>query len=85
MRLSGDQLAFMARFSKSPEGQMLLSIYDAKLKERESKLRTSVGEEVHRQQGRALELDELIADITEAQQRITRSISTVTSPSRRAA
>lgn len=41
----------------------------------ESKLRTQVGEELYRQQGRAVQLDELIADITEANDKLTVSKS----------
>lgn len=72
MRLTEDQLQFLARFSKSPEGQLFLSVVRAKLSECEAKLRTAVGEEVYRQQGRALELDEMIADITTAMQKLNR-------------
>jgi hypothetical protein len=85
MRLSNEQLVFLARFARSPEGNQLLTILKAKLGDRESKLRTTVGEEVYRTQGRALELDELIADITEAQQRLTRVESAVTSRNRSSA
>lgn len=81
MRLTEDQLQFLARFSKSPEGHLFLSILRAKLSEREAKLRTATGEEVYRQQGRALELDELIADVTDAMQKLNRSERTVTSRS----
>lgn len=81
MRLTEDQLQFLARFSKSPEGQLFLSVLRAKLSEREAKLRTTVGEEVYRQQGRALELDEMIADITDAMRKLNRSEITATSRS----
>jgi len=85
MRLDGNDLLFLARFSKLPEGKLFLGLLERKLKEREAKLRTAVGEEVHRQQGRALELDELIADIAQAQDRLNRSGPTRTSEFRQAA
>lgn len=78
MHLSGEQLAFLARFSKTPDGRFLLGVLQAKLAEREQKLRSAVGEEVYRTQGRALELDELIADIIKAEQKLTRSARPVT-------
>ena len=54
----------------------------AKLGEVEAKLRTSTGEEVYRTQGRALVLDELIADIEGAPQKLKRTVPTATSRSR---
>ena len=83
MHLTADDLGFLARLSKSPDGRRLVMLLQAKLKEREQKLRRSTGEEVHRDQGRALELDELIADIEQAEQKLTRSASPVTSQARR--
>jgi hypothetical protein len=82
MRLDNEQLEFLARLSKAPEGRALLTILQAKLRDRESKLRTTAGEEVYRYQGRALELDELIADIEEAQARRTRAAAPPTSRAR---
>lgn len=79
MHLSSDDLAFLARFNKTPDGQYLLRLLQAKLVERDQMLRKATGEEVHRAQGRALELDELIADITTAQQKLTPSRRPVTS------
>lgn len=79
MHLSNDDLAFFDRFHKSPDGQYLLRLLQAKLAERDQALRTSTGEEVYRSQGRALELAELIGDITKAQQKLTRSVRPVTS------
>lgn len=73
MRFTSDQLHFLARFSKSPDGRELLNILNSKLAETEVGLRTQVGEEIYRQQGRALQLDELIEDITEAATRLARA------------
>jgi hypothetical protein len=77
MQLSSSQLGFLARLSKSPDGQFLLELLKARLAERDTALRRATGEEVHRNQGRALELSEIIADITEADERLTRSRQTV--------
>lgn len=76
MKLSGEQLQFLARFSKSPDGRALLMILEAKLAEVEVKLRTQEGAELHRQQGRAQQIDDLVSDITEAGQRLVRNVST---------
>lgn len=72
MKLSGEQLQFLGRFSKSPDGQFLLTILRAKLAERDEALRKTSGEDVYRTQGRALELDELVADITDANEKLNR-------------
>jgi hypothetical protein len=72
MQLKHEQLQFLARLHKSPDGQFLLQILRAKQSERDAALRTTKGEDVYRAQGRALELDELVADITEASQRLDR-------------
>jgi len=72
MQLKHEQLQFLERLNKSPDGQFLLQILRAKQSERDAALRTTKGEDVYRAQGRALELDELVADITEASQRLTR-------------
>ena len=79
MHLSEEQLQFLARFSKSPDGRALLLMLQAKLGEVEAKLRTATGEEVYRTQGRALVLDDLIADIEDAQQKLNRTVPTPTS------
>jgi len=79
MQFSNLQLEFLARLARSPDGQLLLQILQAKQAERDAGLRTASGEEVFRKQGRAVEISELIADITEAERRLTRSIPSVTS------
>lgn len=85
MHLSEEQLQFLARFSKSPDGRAFVLMLQAKLGEVEAKLRTSTGEEVYRTQGRALVLDELIADIEGAWQKLNRAVPTHTSKFRAAA
>lgn len=80
MRLSESQLLFLARFAKSPEGREFLELLRAKVGHCDVKLRTETGEMLYRTQGRALELDEMIADITEAHQRLTTNASAAQRP-----
>lgn len=71
MRLSESNLLFLARFAKLPEGKDLLELMRAKLAETDQKLRTTDGPEMHRQQGRAQELDDWIAAISDSQRKLT--------------
>lgn len=82
MRLNTDDLAFLARLSKSPDGRRLLQLLQAKQAECNDKLRTTIGEEVLRWQGRALAVDEMIADIVQAEQKLTRNGAPDTSKAR---
>lgn len=82
MRLSNDDLAFLARLSKSPDGRRLLQMLQAKQAECNDKLRSATGEEVLRWQGRALAVDEMIADIAQAERTLTRNAPSVTSRTR---
>lgn len=79
MQLSRDQLTFLAAFARAPEGKLLTQLLEAKLSEQDAKLRTAVGEEVYRAQGRAQATAELIGDIRDAHQRLNRSAPTRTS------
>lgn len=79
MRLSSTQLQFLARIAMTPDGKVLVDLLQARLRDRDAKLRTSTGEEVFRQQGRALEIAELIDDFTQSQQRMERAVSPQTS------
>lgn len=85
MRLSEEQLSFLAAFGHSPEGRRFTQLLEAMLLEADAKLRTATGEEVLRTQGRALALADLVGDIRDAQQRLNRSGSTRTSALRPAA
>lgn len=82
MRLSADDLAFLARLSKSPDGRRLVQLLQAKQAECNDKLRSTTGEEVLRWQGRALAVDELLADIAQAERKLTRNEAPVTSQAR---
>lgn len=77
MQLTTDQLLFLARLSKSPEGRTLVTNYlEPKLAEADGKLRTARGEDIFRAQGAATALAELIADIASADKKLTQAAST---------
>ena len=77
MQLTTEQLQFLARLSKSPDGKFLVASYlEPKLAEADGKLRTARGEDIFRAQGAATALAELIADVAEAEQRLTRATLT---------
>lgn len=73
MRLSTEDLQFLARFARMPDGARLLTLLRARLAERDSELRKARGEDVIRAQGRAQELDELITVIESADPQLKRS------------
>jgi hypothetical protein len=75
MHLSTEQLSFLARFAKSPECLMLRQVIEGRLADVSKDLRSLVGEQVYRAQGRALELDGLIALLDDAQNRLNRNPS----------
>lgn len=60
MVLTQDDLRFLARLSKTPDGAALIKILRADLAEVDATLRKATGEELIRTQGRAQKLDELI-------------------------
>lgn len=75
MRFTTEQLSFLARFAKSPDGREVVNILNATLAEVEIGLRTKTGEDVYRQQGRAVQLDELITLINKANERLNQTLS----------
>jgi hypothetical protein len=75
MQLTHDDLTFLARFAKSPDGRALQRIYAAKLRVADEALRNAQGEEVFRAQGRAQILAHLIVEIESAQQKLERNAS----------
>lgn len=80
MQLNADQLAFLARLSRSPDGKFLLSIYEAELHELDVKLRKATGEDVYRTQGRASQLEEMIERIKDAEQKANPKRRTLVQP-----
>jgi len=73
MNLTSDQLAFLARFAKSPDGRTIVDILSGHLESTDRKLRAAVGEETFRQQGRAQQLAELIDMVVKAEVTLNRT------------
>lgn len=69
MTLTSEQVAFLARLSKSPEGKFLVSMYEDELREIDVKLRKATGEAIYQAQGRAQQLEEMIGRIRNAGQK----------------
>ena len=77
MQLTTDQLQFLARLSKSPDGRFLVINYlEPKLAEADGKLRTARGEDIFRAQGAATALAELIAGGAAAGKKLTQATLT---------
>jgi len=76
MPLTHEDLTFLARLAKSPDGKYLQRIYAARLGEVEAKLRVGEGAAMHRSQGRAQELDDLMQMIDKADEWLQRGVPT---------
>jgi len=74
-RLDQQDLDFLRRFARSPDGRLLVELLQRKLTDADRRLRTAIGEDVLRSQGRAQLLAELIDDVTKAQERFDRTSS----------
>lgn len=72
MRLTTEQLTFLARFAKTPDGQFLVGMLEARQAELNTTLRDVTGEEVYRTQGRALEVDNLLDQVKSAHVKLNR-------------
>ena len=68
--MTTEDLDYLRRFARTPEGRYFLGLLETRLRSRDEKLRTATGEELYRQQGRAQELYELMKDITGADSRL---------------
>lgn len=64
MSLTPDQVAFLERFSKSPDCAALVQVLQAEVVKVDAKLRTLRGEDLLNAQGCAQQLDTLIAMLT---------------------
>lgn len=73
MKLDSADLEFLRRFARSPEGKLWVGILQRNQSGTDVRLRTSTGEELFRQQGRAQLLAELLDQVTEAEKKIERS------------
>lgn len=69
---SHEDLEFLRRLARMPEGRVLVELLQRKLADADQRLRTAIGDDVLRSQGRAQLLAELIDDVTEAEQRLAR-------------
>lgn len=63
MTLTAEQVAFLARFSKTPEAKFLLSMYADELQDVDVKLRRATGEAIYQAQGQAQQLEKMIERI----------------------
>lgn len=59
MRLTAQQLDFLARLGKSPDGQLLQTMLKAEIDDTNEQLRSGTGEVLYRAQGKATYLVEL--------------------------
>lgn len=73
MQLSTDDLTFLARLAKSPDGARLVTLLQALLGDVEGQLRKLEGVQMHRAQGRALAFDELIDNMSDAEKKLNRN------------
>lgn len=71
-RLNNEDLKVLQSFSTRPEGRLFIQVLEKKLADTDARMRDAVGEDVYRQQGRAKELAELIAQITGAADALNR-------------
>lgn len=72
-QLSTNDLEFLRRFARMPEGKALVELFQRNLAETDVKLRTTIGDELLRMQGRAQLLAELIDQVTKAEATLTRA------------
>ena len=66
MALTTPDLEALRRYARLPEGRGLMQILETKLVESDRKMRVLTGELLYRQQGRSLQLQELLDDINGA-------------------
>lgn len=69
---SPEDLEFLRRFARMPEGRVLVELLQRKLTDADQRLRSAIGEDVLRSQGRAQLLAELIDDVTMAEKKLAR-------------
>lgn len=76
MQYTHADLEFLRRFAAGPEGKAFVELLQRNLAEADKRLRSAIGEDVLRSQGRAQLLAELIVDVTEAEKRLKRADTT---------
>lgn len=70
--MTNDDLLFLARFARTPDGQALLRILEAKLASVMETLLKADGNDAYRYQGRARQIQELRDDIAGAEASLAR-------------
>lgn len=73
MKLLTTDLDFLRRFSRTPEGRQWLDILQRNLAENDVRLRTTIGDELLRTQGRSQLLAELIDQVEKAEEALARA------------
>lgn len=73
MQLDSTDLAYLRRFSCTPDGQQWLKLLQRNQTETDVRLRTAIGDDLLRTQGKAQLLAELISQVTEAEKKLDRA------------
>lgn len=73
MKLLTTDLDFLRRFARTPEGRQWLDILQRNLAENDVRLRTTIGDELLRTQGRSQLLAELIDQVEKAEAALERA------------
>jgi hypothetical protein len=71
--LSNEELQFLARLAKLPEGRRYMQYLSSRLADADQELRGALSEYVLQAQGRARTLWELLKDLQEAEARLERA------------
>lgn len=64
------ELQVMSRLASGPDGQILIEALKKRLADRDAQLRKLDGPDLHRAQGRAVEIAELLDDLTGARKKL---------------
>lgn len=73
MKLDSTDLDVLRRFAVLPEGARWVSILTRNLAETDVRLRTAIGDDLLRTQGKAQLLAELISQVTQAEEKLERA------------
>jgi flagellar hook-basal body complex protein FliE len=72
MPLTNSELQTLRSFFWLPEGKLFVAMLKDKLAESDAKLRRLTGEALNQQQGKSQQLEELIRELSEAEQSLKR-------------
>lgn len=76
MRLDSTELDMLRRFARLPEGERWVAILKRNLAETDVRLRTAIGDDLLRTQGKAQLLAELISQVVEAEEKLEKPATT---------